>query len=213
MNRAHFVSSDQRFGEVVTISISRVRGRNFWLCRCDCGKITTIREDHLYAGVSQSCGCKNSRLAMVRNRKHGHCRRVVPKTSEYHTWASMIGRCTRPSDPVYFRYGGRGIRVCKRWMAFENFIADMGVKPSPDLTIERDDNDGNYEPENCRWATRKEQCNNRRTSHFIEHGSRRLTAAQWGEETGIDSMTLLARLRRGWSEEKTITTPLRQCLK
>jgi hypothetical protein len=94
--------------------------------------------------------------------KHGHaCRH--PRSSEYNCWGSMIARCTNPNDPGWKNYGGRGIRVCERWRnSFENFLADMGLKPSPGLSIERVENDGNYEPGNCRWATRKEQRANQR---------------------------------------------------
>jgi hypothetical protein len=124
------------------------------------------------------------------------------------TWQGMLGRCYRKSHDKYHCYGGRGIAVCDRWRrSFPNFFADMGVKPTPKHEIDRIDNDGPYSPENCRWATRKENARNRRTSRWIEYQGQRKTLAEWADITGIGWSTIRMRLNRGESAEKALTTP------
>jgi hypothetical protein len=121
----------------------------------------------------------------------------------------MIRRCTNPDSTGYARYGGRGITVCDRWReSFANFLADMGPKPTPRHTIDRINNDGNYEPGNCRWATGKEQCRNTRRNRYIEHDGRRMTQVEWCEETGMIKATLCCRLKSGWSVAAALTTPV-----
>jgi hypothetical protein len=127
----------------------------------------------------------------------------------YATWNGMIARCNKPAMINYAYYGGRGIRVCERWMTFENFVADMGEKPSPDLEIDRIDKNGNYEPGNCRWASRKEQARNRRSNRRIGLGGRVKTAIEWEEETGIPAKTILKRIKMGWSPRDALLTPVR----
>lgn len=198
-----------RKGRLVLIQTARRNGKPAWECRCDCGAICVVRTDHLRGGATQSCGCKQSEMMKHGLRfEHGDARRLS-KTPEWKTWVAMIQRCTDPNSSIFHRYGARGITVCGRWLnSFEAFLLDMGRRPTPKHTIERDDNDGPYAPENCRWATRKEQANNRRTSRIVEADGRRMTLSQWQDATGIHQLTLLARLRRGWSEERTISTPL-----
>lgn len=120
----------------------------------------------------------------------------------------MIARCCNPKSQVYENYGGRGITVCERWLeSFENFFADMGVCPTG-LSIDRIDNDGPYSPENCRWATDKEQGRNKRTCRFLEMNGERLPLSEWAERLGIPENTIRNRLRRGWSDERTLTEPI-----
>jgi hypothetical protein len=119
----------------------------------------------------------------------------------------MISRCTNPKFPGYKNYGGRGITVCERWRQYEHFLADMGERPHG-MTIERKDNDGNYEPDNCRWATRLEQANNKRTNVFIEFDGKRMTRSQWERELGLGSTTLRNRLRNGKSIEEAMRSDL-----
>lgn len=139
------------------------------------------------------------------NAKHGLATKPTP---EYRTWKSMRTRCNNPRDEHWPRYGGRGIKVCERWNVFKNFLADMGSKLTPAHTIERKNNDGDYEPWNCIWATAKEQGSNRSTSRLLAFNGRIQTLSQWAGEVGLGVDTLWKRLvKRGWSIEKALTTP------
>jgi hypothetical protein len=115
----------------------------------------------------------------------------------------MKKRCTSPRDPAFHNYGGRGIRVCKRWLKFENFLADMGECPLG-LELERKNNNGNYSPSNCRWATHKEQANNRRTNRWLTYRGLTLTVTQWAERLGLNPITVAVRLHRGCSTERAL---------
>lgn len=135
----------------------RKRGFAAWLCRCACGQYKEIRSDSLKRGDSSSCGC----LSVERSTTHGQTSGGV--SPEYRSWSAAKNRCVNPNNGAWRDYGGRGIKICERWLVFENFLADMGRRP-PGLTLDRIDNDGNYEPGNCRWATRKQQAQNRRAA-------------------------------------------------
>lgn len=140
--------------------------------------------------------------------KHGHTIGHKP-TPEYRAWAQMMTRCNNPNADKYAYYGGRGIKVCDRWQKFENFLADMGVKPSKGHSVERKNNDGDYCPENCRWATKKEQSSNRRSNTLVTYQGRTQTLKQWAEEIGMKYATLHARISiRGWSVERSFTEPV-----
>jgi hypothetical protein len=131
------------------------------------------------------------------------------RTSEYNTWCDIKRRCNDPKRKDYERYGGRGIKVCERWNVFENFLADMGKKPSKKHSIERMNNDGLYEPTNCKWATTKEQNNNQRSNILITFDGQTMNMKQWSEAKGIPYTTLKRRLRTlGWSVQKALTTPI-----
>jgi hypothetical protein len=171
-----------------------------WLCRCDCGREAVIRGASLRPSKgrktgTQSCGCLHV--------KHG-----MYGTPEYSAWQSMRGRCENPKMGNYYLYGGRGISVCERWSAsFEAFLKDMGLRPSPDHSLDRyPNNDGNYEPGNCRWATRKQQQRNRRTCHVLTVNGVSATLAEWAERTGLGKGTIRERVRRGWSPERATGT-------
>jgi hypothetical protein len=151
------------------------RQRTRWICKCACGNRCTVSGAHLMSGHTSSCGCAGSRASIgFRAFKHGHDR-VNSRSREYNSWAMMIVRCTDENREDYHRWGGRGITVCDRWReSFENFLADMGPRP-PGRTLDRyPDKDGNYEPGNCRWATWKQQAENRRkrTTFPLRRGRR-----------------------------------------
>jgi len=192
-----------KFRDITDVRFGRLTARwpsgrrilsTIWLCSCDCGALVNVALSRLANGETASCGCLRKILAT----KHGHA-----STPEYHTWADMLQRCLNPKVLGYSRYGGRGITVCDRWLSFKNFLADMGPRPYK-LTIERKNNDGNYEPGNCRWATRKEQQNNMRTNVRLTYQGKTQNLSQWAIELGINRVTLNMRLLKGWSVEKAL---------
>jgi hypothetical protein len=134
------------------------------------------------------------------NFKHGHILNGI-RTKTYRVWQAMMERCRSQKN-----YVDRGIRVCKRWLKFENFLADMGETPAG-LTLERKNNSGNYSPSNCRWASRKEQQRNRRANHYMRFRGTRLSVAEWAERIRMNPVTLVHRLRRGWSVRRSLTEP------
>jgi hypothetical protein len=138
-------------------------------------------------------------------------RRSTLKTvyhAEYFAWAAMKARCYNPSHPGYARYGERGIRICDRWLeSFDNFLADMGPRLSPEHSIDRIDNDGDYAPENCRWATRREQACNRSSNVRLEYAGESMVLKDWAARTGLHPMCISLRLHRGWPVERALTTP------
>jgi len=172
-------------------------------CRCGCGSFTIKRYHHILSGAVTSCGCSTSALLRKSSTKHGEGGRRN-RSSEYRSWAGMWSRCNNPNTTGFANYGGRGIRVCGRWQSYSAFLSDRGRKPSSVHSIERINNEGGYSPENCRWATSKEQARNQRTSRFIAAFGTTKTLVEWQEETGVDKRKIWKRLNSGWAAEKAL---------
>jgi hypothetical protein len=181
--------------------------RGYGVYVCTCGTRKEITRWSVNSGKVLSCGCLHSELSSARTKKlhqanttHGKSR-----SREHSIWLGMKQRCCNPNNPAFSYYGGRGITVCARWLdSFENFHADMG-DPPPNSTIDRVDQNGPYEPSNCRWASRKEQQNNLRSNRRVTVGNITLTISQWAELTGLHRNTIDQRLKAGWSPEKAVT--------
>lgn len=170
-------------------------------CLCDCGKTKVVNGNDLKTGNTKSCGCFKLDQKKQQLTKHG-----MTETPEYFAWQAMKNRCYREKDEHFHRYGGRGITVCERWIeCFENFISDMGFRPSGKHSLDRKNNDGNYEPDNCKWSTKKEQCNNRASNNRINLNGVLKTVAEWSEELGIKPSTILYRINHGWTPERALT--------
>lgn len=184
----------QRFVGHVRVGSQKKR---LWRMLCDCGKTVDLPYSAFSSGTTRSCGC----LLKERITKHGGYKSAV-----YKVWHAMIERCRNPNNAAWADYGGRGIQVCDRWERFAAFRDDMGPRP-PKGTLERIDVDGGYTPENCRWATAKEQANNRRNNSRISFGGRTLTISQWAEETGLSKTCIIYRLGAGWPLDRCLTQP------
>jgi len=178
-----------------------------WLCRCSCGRETTVVGRSIRVGDTKSCGCYRRSWASARpcpTLKHG-----MWNTSEYHIWHGMKSRCLNPRTPNFALYGGRGIVVCERWKnSFQNFFTDMGPRPSLKHSLDRKDGNGSYSPDNCRWATPVEQQRNRRNNVIISYKGETLQVHVWAERLGVSFHALCQRLDRGWSAERTIEEPI-----
>lgn len=167
------------------------------VCRCECGEMLVVPLTMMRNGNWRSCGCARQTWRNS-TKRHVH---------EYNSWHAMTMRCTDPNNRKYQQYGGRGITVCERWKSFDDFLEDMGPKPTPKHTIDRIDNSGGYSPDNCRWANAREQAINRRTSVYLTLDGITKPLVHWAEECGVDRRVLLQRYRNGWSHERIITTP------
>lgn len=190
------------YGRLTVLKLDRIQNRaSYWLCECICNKKLIVRSDSLVSGNTQSCGC----LFKDSHTKHG-----MYGTPEYNAYYSMLDRCCNKDNENYHNYGGRGIKVCKRWLGaegFNNFLKDMGEKPEPKkyYQIDREYNNKGYTPDNCRWTTAKNNSNNTRKNCVIEFKGVSKTLAEWAEYLDMPWSTLNSRLERGWSTKRALT--------
>lgn len=203
----------KRFGRWTVLERDCLEKRNaYWICRCDCGNYGIVRGDELRDGRSGSCGCLHSeimheKLADMRKQGMG-CTHRLSNARLFNIWSQMKARCYNKNAPNYHNYGGRGIAICEEWLAdFQSFY-DWAVSNgySDDLTIDRINNNGNYEPSNCRWATNTEQGENRRTSVILTYNGESHCINEWARITGIPAHVIAKRIKKGWSVEQTLTT-------
>lgn len=198
-----------RFGRLAVLRRAGSRlGSSAWECLCDCGKTITARACHLRRGYTSSCGCLRSEIRSAVHTTHGELL-GGRFTHEYRSWSHMKNRCGNPKNAAYKNYGGRGIRVCERWvLSFAAFLSDMGRCP-PGLTLDRRNNNGHYEPSNCRWASLSQQASNRRSSRYLQYDGQNLTVLQWAKRLGVRHQLICRRLDRGWTVSETLTIPPR----
>lgn len=208
----------QKFGRLTAIKNvgklskdSRV-GLYYWLCKCDCGNKKNIQGSLLRRGVTKSCGCLAKEILLGRNITHG----LTPRNNHpriYNTWSSMKARCNRMNLPEYRFYGALGIKVCKRWNSFENFLEDMGKSYEQhckdfgikQTTIDRIDGTKGYSPENCRWATKVIQAGNMKSNVFFEIDGQRKHMAEWSRIYKICNKVVSARVKSGWTIIRALT--------
>jgi hypothetical protein len=193
----------QRFGNLTVLGEGEPYswGGLRLICRCDCGGETLVCKGSLLKGVSTHCGCMAKARRGASHITHGFAYHPLWKI-----WNNMMARCYREENGSFSRYGGRGIRVCEQWKSFEAFCDDMGPRPAG-TTIERINNNGNYEPGNCKWATKRAQSNNRRNNHFVTVGESTKTLVQWADMYGTKASTIQARIRNGWLPAEAVETP------
>lgn len=183
--------SGERFNKWTLVSLA---ANSKWLAKCDCGTVKTVYIDHLVTGKSKGC------MACTQRSTHG-----MTKSPEYRTWSSMRQRCLHPLNDRYHQYGGRGIKICEQWGEFSNFLADMGPRPES-TSLDRIDVDGPYSPDNCRWATAKEQMRNQRIHKESELG---IAITEAAENSGMTYGALQTRIKRGWDLTRALTEPVK----
>lgn len=196
------------YGDWVVLSESSPSrgGRRRFICRCSCGVERAVDLSHMRGGRSTGCGCRAARNTSKRVWVHGQANGggVRPAGREYAAWQSMKDRCFNPDNQDYGRYGGRGITVHPKWLDYLAFFRDMGSRPSPKHSLDRINNDGNYEPGNCKWSTPREQCRNQEKTLWLTHEGRTLTLREWAETSGIPYDTLYGRFKCGRPSEEIL---------
>lgn len=197
----------ERFGKLLVIGVSERKdktGHKFYRCLCDCGKEKDISGSHLATGASKSCGCEVGSSAKKRNTTHG-----MSHSRLFSIWMGMKKRCTNANDRSYKHYGGRGINICDEWkadfMSFYDWSINNGY--TEDLSIDRIDVNGNYEPSNCRWVSRLEQAKNKRSNHEVTINGKTQLITDWCKESPVTATTVYARLRQGYKVKDAIFMP------
>lgn len=195
------------FGRLTVIaSAESLHRQRRYLCRCECGVEKPVAASHLIHSRTRSCGCLATEMKRMPGRGVVHGCSNHP---EYASFRAMLSRCHNPRDEAFEYYGGRGISVCDRWRrSFEAFLQDMGPRPTVlgrKASLDRRDNDGDYTPANCYWASLHQQARNKRSNHVIEFQNQKLCLAEWAEVTHIKAPTIRRRLRLGWSVERALT--------
>lgn len=201
----------QRFNHLVVIGEAQTRNKGtknsvcYWKCKCDCGKIIEVSTSNLTRNHSKSCGCFGIIATQEAKIKHGYT-----GTRIYHEWVNIKDRCNNPKCKSYKNYGGRGITICEEWDRDFTKFRDWAMANGYDdnLSIDRIDNNGNYEPSNCRWADTYMQARNTRKNVFLTYNGETKTVSEWAEILGIQVDTLYARRRYGWSDARIIETPV-----
>lgn len=184
--------SGQKFNMLTAIKYVGVisGGAALYKCKCDCGTVKNVRAKDLKGGHAISCGCYRKARMTVHGNRH------LP---EYSVWKGMRARCNNKGHLAYKNYGARGISVCERWNVFANFLADMGLRPTPHHTIERKNNHGNYEPGNCKWDTQQNQCRNFRRNRLVTWNGETKCVAEWAELTSLRPGLIISRLNKNLS--------------
>lgn len=191
----------KRFGRLKVIRYSKEKSLKrevYWECICDCGKVTFKSGSKMKAGATRSCGCLAKELASKRLKTHGQS-----NSKEFNAWSAMIQRCTNKNHYAYNSYGGRGIKICKRWLVFANFFKDIGEIPKG-YSLDRIDNNKGYFPKNVKVSSYKEQNNNRRSTLYFQYKNKTKTLNELAKISGLNTFTILARIKRGWSVEKSL---------
>ena len=182
-----------KYGRLMVIRMCKVGGKRMWECLCKCGIVTYQKSYYLRKGIVKSCGCHKLELFVGRNTTHG-----LHDLPEHKAWENMLSRCYNENTPCYKHYGGRGIKVCKRWRkSFTNFLEDMGRRPAAGYSLDRIDNSEDYRKSNCRWTTQQQQLRNRRGNVKITIDGRTRLLVEWSEESGRDVQAIRYRLRAG----------------
>ena len=193
---------NKRFGRLLIIAEAPKRGKKrYVLCQCDCGSRKEICLSNITSGKVASCKCLHKEIIGAINKTHG-----MTHSREFHTWVGMKARCLNPENPSYKNYGGRGITICDKWLdSFENFLSDMGPCPQ-NYSLDRIDVNGNYNPENCRWADNITQSNNKRTNIFVTVNGEELTLTQACQKLNLSYKAVHQRMRRGQSIYQALNT-------
>lgn len=214
MSRGRPIAEDLTGQAFSRLTVVEYVGDRRWRCRCVCGKEVFPDGSSLRKGKTKSCGCQRRDDTIARNRtadragrKNGRFLHGLHGTPEYTIWKGLKQRCSNPRLKAYANYGGRGVCVCERWrLSFDAFLEDMGSRPSPQHEIDRIDNDGNYEPSNCRWVKRAVNSRNKRTNLMLTFNGKTQCLTDWAKELGISIQTLSSRLNQsGWTVQQTLS--------